>query len=59
MSLRLKSVVLLDGLVLGYNELLYICVALVNVDKLEDGDKELCDEMFMIELEFDNIVAFG
>ena len=41
MSLRLKSVVLLDGLVLGYNELLNISVALVNVDGLEDGDKEL------------------
>jgi hypothetical protein len=41
MSLRLKSVVLLDGLVLGYNELLYISVALVNVDGLEDEDKEL------------------
>lgn len=59
MSLRLKSVVLLDGLVLGYDELLYISVALVNVDGLEVGDKELCDEMFMIELEFAIMVALG
>jgi hypothetical protein len=59
MSLRLKSDVLLDGLVLGCDELLYICVALVNVNGLEVGNKELCDEMFMIELEFATMVAFG
>jgi hypothetical protein len=41
MSLRLKSVILLDGLVLGCDELLYISVALVNVDGLKDVDKEL------------------